>query len=433
MCHSLYKISRWIAVIMFAAISSLMVKQNEWVRIVLEGVLLTEFLAVSVLYEKRRKWITVGYMYMYIIMFIVYCICPFYYNGAQLEREKKRYIGVPQDYFSLYFLVVSIALLCVILYLIVISKYSFYIKKSSTDGISRKDDYLSVILIGIFVSLPLSLAKNATAICYVPIICYFWIDFLRKRKITIYHIVSLMGFLLILKEYGFYRYIMVQYLLPVLIITVILLGDRKISVLKIISIVGLTAAFLILYGISSEIIKLNHFLDKGYNVIGILSSPSGFWEFLYRQVYRVFGIWTRLGGNIIEHTIRNDFYYGLTYIKPLASLLDFPYVSLPIISASYVQASYAQPGLVAEGYANFGIIGSIINLLIPFFLSEFFVQRLKSHNSSAAICFAVIPFTKVLIDGGSVNSIIFGILICFLAFSGKLFLMKRKVRLVGKV
>lgn len=45
-------------------------------------------------------------------------------------------------------------------------------------------------------------------------------------------------------------------------------------------------------------------------------------------------------------------------------------MSLPLLSAKYISASYAQPGLIAEGYANFGVVGAVINMLIPFAIAE---------------------------------------------------------------
>lgn len=139
-------------------------------------------------------------------------------------------------------------------------------------------------------------------------------------------------------------------------------------------------------------------------------------DFGANQFYRIFGIWTELGGNIIDFVHKNGFFYGITYVKFLAPYFGFEYVSLPAISARYIQASYAQPGLIAEGYANFGIIGIGCKYVDSFLLAEYFLdlflkKRVDYQLSDDNSC------REVLLDGGTINSIIVGIGICILPFS----------------
>ena len=103
----------------------------------------------------------------------------------------------------------------------------------------------------------------------------------------------------------------------------------------------------------------------------------------------------------------NGFYYGITYIKPFAGIFGFQYVSLPIIAAWYDQASYAQPGLLAEGYANFGVIGAALNLLAVFFFMEYTWNKYRRKPSIINLLFAVVPFSQILLDGGTLNSAIY--------------------------
>ena len=84
--------------------------------------------------------------------------------------------------------------------------------------------------------------------------------------------------------------------------------------------------------------------------------------------------------------------------------MGLPYISLPRISAAYNYSTYAQPGLLAEGYANFGIIGAVLNIVSVFFLMEFCRIRFIRKKDISSLMYMVIPFTKILLDGGTFNS-----------------------------
>ena len=140
-------------------------------------------------------------------------------------------------------------------------------------------------------------------------------------------------------------------------------------------------------------------------------------DWLNRQVYRMFGIWIVLGGNIIDYANSAGFFYGITYIKMFAPIFKFEYISLPSISAQLVGANYAQPGLLAEGYANFGVFGAIINMITILIISEICFKRFFIKQNMFNLLIVIIPFTSVLLDGGSVNSTIFNIIIIIITFS----------------
>ena len=169
-----------------------------------------------------------------------------------------------------------------------------------------------------------------------------------------------------------------------------------------------------LYGVVSEVYKLNHDYNGQYQIQDIVTDSQMLFTFFYRQFYRVFAIWIKLGGYIINHAQINGYYFGLTYIKPLAGVFGFQYVSLPLIAAKYDQASYAQPGLLAEGYANFGIIGAAINLLAVFFFMEFTWNRYRRKPSIINLLYTVVPFSQILLDGGTLNSSIYLYIMCMI-------------------
>ena len=52
---------------------------------------------------------------------------------------------------------------------------------------------------------------------------------------------------------------------------------------------------ILLYGIVSEVIKLNS-LGGTYNIIDIMFDFKSNLKFLHNQIYRIFEIWTPLGG-----------------------------------------------------------------------------------------------------------------------------------------
>ena len=423
LCHRLYALSRWSA--FFAAIfmSVRLIRQEEYLRLLGGMILIIEFIFISFLYEKKRIIFTCGYLYLFIIGFVNFSLAPLYYDTSQLAEDSLRYIGIPNDHFSLYFTVCFVFWLCIGIFVAITRKSSNTFANINniclvpfTKICLSKNIENTVLLIGFLFSLPLSLTKEVFAILYVPIICYFFAVFLAKGKADIQICLSAAGFGLILARFGTVRYIMVQFLLPLLIIFIMIKGQKRISRKKFVFLFISLTVLILLYGVCSEIIKLNIFYHGNYSIKEIFSDANRFFDFIYRQLYRLFGIWVHLGGNIIEHVQRNGFFYGLTYVKSISGFLGLPYISLPLISADYIQASYAQPGLLAEGYANFGIIGAILNMIVPFFISEFIFKRTVKKMSPEWLCLSIIPFTKVLLDGGSINSIIFGILSCMIAF-----------------
>lgn len=95
------------------------------------------------------------------------------------------------------------------------------------------------------------------------------------------------------------------------------------------------------YGMVSELVKLNLYYDRSYNILSEITNFKSIYDSCVRQVYRLFGVWTELGGNIIQHVKVHGFFHGITYVKSFAGYFGFEYVSLPLLSAKYISASYA--------------------------------------------------------------------------------------------
>lgn len=377
------------------------------------------FWIVSVLYEKKRNVFSPGYIMLMINVFINGIICPCYFTESRLDERTRDGVIQPQDFWTLYVIVYFLTMAVVVLYLLCVKKTTKEIQKEDFIQYDRIDD-AAVFVVGILV-LFLNFKFGSTgAVMYVPVLCYFAMRFLwTGGKLNIYTILGLLGGLYCIYRLRYSRYMIVEYVVPLLLMYFVLvaINDNRKRGKKVVPllILGIIAVFA--YGMISELVKLNTYWGRSYNLLYEITNFKSIVDFCGRQIYRLFGIWTELGGNIIHHVNLHGFYHGITYIKPLAGILGFEYVSLPLISAEYISAAYAQPGLLAEGYANFGVIGAVMNLLAPFALAEGALSWFLKKRDPLAICLLTVPFTKILLDGGTINNVIFGVATCIFVFA----------------
>lgn len=389
------------------------------------------FWIISVLYEKKRNVFSPGYIMLMVNVFINGIICPCYFTGSRLDEGTRTGVIQPQDFWELYLVVYFLTMAVVLIYLLGVKHTTVEIHKEDFIQYGRVDD-AAVFLMGIIV-LFLNFRFGSTgAVMYVPVLCYFAMRFLwTGGKLNVYTILGLLGGMYCIFRLRHSRYMIVEYAVPIILMYFVLvaINDNKKRGKKVVPmlIAGIIAVFA--YGMISELIKLNTYWGRSYNLLYELTNFKSIVDFCARQVYRLFGIWTELGGNIIHHVNLHGYYYGITYIKSLAGVFGFEYVSLPLISAEYISAAYAQPGLLAEGYANFGIIGAVINLIVPFALAEGALSWFLKKRDPLAICLLTVPFTKILLDGGTINNIIFGVATCILAFALYIVLRLFKMKL----
>lgn len=391
------------------------------------------FWIVSVLYEKKRKVFSTGYIMLMINVFINGIICPCYFTGSRLDEGTRPGVIQPQDFWELYLVVYFLTMAVVLIYLLGLKHTTVEIHREDFIQYDYADD-AAVFLTGMIV-LFLNFRFGTTgAVMYVPVLCYFAMRFLLTGgKLNTYTVLGLLGGLYCIYRIRYSRYMIVEYVVPLVLMYFVLVAvnDNRKKGKKVVPllIAGVIAVFA--YGMISELIKLNTYWGRSYNLLYEITNFKSIVDFCGRQIYRLFGIWTELGGNIIHHVNLHGYYYGITYIKALSGVFGFEYVSLPLISAEYISAAYAQPGLLAEGYANFGIIGAVINLLVPFALAEAALSWFVKKRDPLAICLLTVPFTKILLDGGTINNIIFGVATCILTFvlyiALKLFRMKLRM------
>ncbi len=427
----LFRISRVVALLLGFGMIIYLMEKAYYLRAFIECIMVLTFIGVSFLYERKRKIFSTGYLFVFLVFFITYNLAPCYYIKENILQRKKLEIQVPSDQFFLY---VTIYMICMVIIVV-----ELMMKKTVKLPIKREFTYetdIAVLLMGILFCLPLTVYMGISmALLYVPVFCYAFLRIkIRNYRLSLAIFIMLAGSVIAILHFIIYRYIMVEYILPIILAYLFVESyTEKAKPGKIICLLFIGVTAIGLYGVVSEVIKLNYFFNKEYDLQLILQNSLALGHYIKSQIYRLFGIWTILGGNIIEYVQENGYFYGITFIKAAAPVFGFPYVNLSVISAKMVGASYAQPGLLAEGYANFGVLGSVLNLLCPYFIAEWCLDYFLKRRSLFAICLLTVPFSKVLLDGGSMNSIIVGMIMCVICFFIAWVCYICKVKLVSNI
>ena len=407
MNKAVFKLTRELAVIFSGMETIVLLNQDYFMRGMMNLFLLILFLTTSHLFEKRYQKISVSYIYVFIVVFIINSLTASAFTPTMIDQMNAdktfgHWIG---DYYELYFWTV----------LIVYAVVMFYLRFSPAPEPAEaepEEDFSPLHSNNCLVGCILLIGIYAVVHIYeaiIPVFAYLVHQLVYDKKhpkgkyIFVMLIAAAVG-----REAFTQRFKFVQIMLPIFFIFLIKnKSQKKVNIFKVNVCAMIGVLIGCLYGVVSEVYKLNHDYNGQYRIQDIITNTEMLFTFFYRQFYRVFAIWIKLGGYIIYHTQVNGFYYGITYIKPFAGIFGFQYVSLPIIAAWYDQASYAQPGLLAEGYANFGVIGAALNLLAVFFFMEYTWNKYRRKPSIINLLFAVVPFSQILLDGGTLNSAIY--------------------------
>ena len=427
MTKKMFQVTRagMIGVTLFICLNLLLDKKvmigdgHIWERCALLLTALAIFFAVSVLYERKRKVFSAGYLFLLINVFIDGILCPGYFTDSRLREMEREGVQEPQDFFMLYFAIYLAIMAVVFLYLLCVKKTTTEIQQEGFIQYKKSDD-LAVFLMGIVILFLNFRMGTAGLVLYVPVLCYFAARFLCTHgNFNLYTCMGLLGGLYCLYRVRTNRFLFIQYIMPLLLIffLFVAVNDNYKKGKKVVPLLVGGIVLVFAYGMVSEMVKLNLYYGRSYNILGEIKNFKSIYDSCVRQVYRLFGVWTELGGNIIQHVKVHGYFHGITYIKSLSGYFGFEYVSLPLLSAKYISASYAQPGLIAEGYANFGVIGAVINMLIPFTIAEGSLGFFLKKRNPLALCILSVPYTKLLFDGGTINNMIFGIATCILAFA----------------
>ena len=388
---------------------------------------------VSHLYKRKKVFYTIGFVFYFIVLYLSNLWGPyvFIYNKyiSTLNEVK------PPDFYWIFWQTYMIISSCIILYLLnikinrneIINSINLIIY-TKLQNKSKQLLYTLIIIIPIWL---FGFESETVRYMLVPLTTYFIVSLLFishcKNKVSI-----IMGVVLSIAIFYYviaWRFIFIKYILPIAFIIIIKnsINEKGFnSKYLFLFITGILSV--IIYGIISEVNKLN-ISSLDYSLIGAVgkafSSVDTIQYWCNRQIYRIITIWTILGGNIINYVHETGYVYGLSYIKFLAPYFNFEYISLPIISAKIIGASYAQPGVIAEGYANFGLMGACINALSIFFIAELFWDLLIRKKSVTLLIIYLVSFTQVILDGGSLNSIFFLSMLSIILYN-LLFFLKRK-------
>ncbi len=417
-----YKLSREIAFFCTCFIIYKLCLQEDFIRIVLTSILYLMFYITSIKYEKKKKIITIGYIFIFIILFINNSICSAYYTEQTVNRLNGIHGFWAKDYFFIYFCVTIISYCFILLYLYLIRQNE---KNENCYQSFQNKNSLYTIFATLFFALLYKFNIFQDAI--IPVYSFLLAGILFSKKRFIFIINFIMIFAVTGLQVFKIRFMVLQIIFPLMLLF-LYCNKRKRSIsfifANLLMLLGCLAVCF--YGVISEVIKLNTFWGGNYRILDSISSANIFFNGSLRQFYRLFGIWIKTGGYIIYHVqeVNRDFFYGLTYIKFLANIVNIPYINLPMISAIYNLSTYAQPGLLAEGYANFGIVGSITNICLAFFLCEFFSKQYIRKHSFTYLFISIVPFSKILLDGGTINSAIIILIFCIILFAPELFRIK---------
>lgn len=417
MHNKLYNLTIMIISIVVIGISIRILQEKEYLRFILEMFSFFMFLAIT-LFFKKKKIFDISYIYYLVVIVINTNISPYYFTKHKIKEIFNNRIPFLKDYYLLYFSIYMFISIILLLYLVFLrnNRNSKLIKLKF-----EKNYQKSIILIGLFIAGPLSLFGGTFGnIVYIPILNAMFIYFLyEKNKKRVQYFFMLLYSVIIMIPYIPYRFKVIAFIFPLILsfILYINIENKNISYKKIIRYMIFGVIAILIYGVFSEVIKLNMFYNTDINIKDIFFNIERFVYFIRKQFYRIFGVWVVLGGSIITHVNNNGFFYGITYIKRLAPFFNLPYVDIAILSAKYVDASYAHAGLIIEGFANFGILGAVIAGIIPFFLLEFLFNLFRKKNTIFVFSLLTIPFVKTILDGGSIQMIIYNIFICYIIFS----------------
>lgn len=421
---AIFSITRILAVLLaLYVVVALYIEGAILIRIVSMPVLLSLFLYYSHLTEKKNGF-SIGYLFVFFVMYITNSAIACRYTDAYLNMLTA--IGEfgywePSSY-KLYFIVDFCFYIIAIIWLRHKSNsFAYKIVKSTVFSPNTRVGFDIGAIILLLTGLLLK-SYEAT----LPLFSYFLVRLLFDKGHRLVPFLVLPVLFLLFPESILYRFRLIGIVFPVIMSFVLSYKDKnKVPIWKSILITLIIIIAISAYGIVSECYKLQ------YDLAEVLSDEYYSLYFFTHQFYRLFAIWIKLGGYIIHHVQTHDFFYGTTYIKSVIGLLGGNAVSLPELCAYYDDAAYAQTGLLAEGYANFGVIGAILNICMVYFLMEWLHSCYLNRPTYMNLFYAVIPFSQILLDGGTLYSALF-LLIILWFFNFPNYLPKHSVKQVYK-
>ena len=117
----MFQVSRILAIgmVIFVCINLLtdqrvmILDENIIQRCFMQILVLISFLAISILYEKKRKVFSTGYIFLLINVFINGTLCPCYFTGSRLDSNTRDGVVQPPDFYDIYLIVYFLIILIV--------------------------------------------------------------------------------------------------------------------------------------------------------------------------------------------------------------------------------------------------------------------------------------------------------------------------------
>lgn len=411
MTKAIYRITREVGVVTGIFLSVYVVMQGYFIRSIMNIILMLLFITFSISYEKKYNAITTGYIFVFFILLVTNSLFSCYFTEQTIANYNilGDYGAWTKDFYNIYFWGLVPTYIILILY--VKSIKTRKVDEECNFKITNQDN--NSMEVGCIVLFIIFLVTNKNYMILIPLLtCLIGKCIWAGEKLR--SIIEMVIVVLLSTDALTSRYKFIQITFPIILMFLMVNKWRhsKISMFKVHLLIGVFLVLVVVYGVVSEIYKLNTSWGQNISLIDIMNNKDKLEYFIMHQLYRVSFIWIKLGAYIIEHVQNNGYFYGLTYIKSLAPIFGFDYISLPKIVAVYDKAKYAQPGLFAEGYANFGVIGIVINLMAVFLLMEHFTKHFYKKPSFYRLLLATVPFAKIILDGGTFNSALSLLIIC---------------------
>jgi len=206
-------------------------------------------------------------------------------------------------------------------------------------------------------------------VLYIPFLLFLSIYVYKTKRKDILYFISLffIGIFLI-KLFG-NRYVLFSYLLSFVAIIYYDWFIKTNNLVKISKVIVYLIIFIIvLFYLLIAFFAKTHTFQESIKIL--LENKNLFLWGLEHLYYRTFEIYAHLSSIFIEYINNNDFFFGLTYVKKLYSLISGEpsdlYNANVITGKIYQGYGYAMPGVIGEGYGNFGYLSVFLVPLMIF-------------------------------------------------------------------
>ena len=221
-------------------------------------------------------------------------------------------------------------------------------------------------------------------VLYIPFLLFLSIYVYKIKKKDIGYYISLFFIAIFLIKLFGNRYVLFSYLLSFLAIVYYDWFSKTNNMIKIGKIIKYLSIFIIVffYLLVAFFAKTHTFKES---IEMLIENQNLFFWGLEHLYYRIFEIYAHLSSIFIEYVNNHNFFFGLTYIKKLYSLISGEPSTLynaNVITAKIYQGyGYAMPGVIGEGYGNFGYLAVFFVPLMIFPILFYFEIKFFKYKT----------------------------------------------------